>query len=318
MNFFRILRVLFFASIYILTPVKSFAFSCTSNGVTIGGEGSFTIPVNLSLEKTSTDIQLVNMASFTQCTGNGSFNDALRVISATLSSSFVNIGYSGYLTSYSAKSSFPSQGTCIWPDNSCSGFSGTKTSSVDVQLGMSRSLSKKGQGTVIPAGSEIARLVVEQRSHSTWGWQKTWIFTAQNQVIIPSYTCQIQNPNQTVNLPQVQIKDLTNNGPGTYPVETKFSIDLNCDLMTSVYISFEGDTMQGHNDVLINTNTGNENIGVKIKMNGTDVIMGDTLPAIYSAHAQDSIKLSALYYYNGGKLTPGKISSVATFDVEYQ
>jgi len=301
-----------------LLPKAAFAFNCTSNGVSIVGAGTFTIPIDVTLNKTTDSIILTDLSSYTSCFGQTGYSDALRTTGASISPLLSGLGFSGFANIYGTLHNFPLNQQCVWPDASCStNYPNVQYTPVRVQIGMKRTSSVNMGGITIPAGAEIARLSVQQRSYSTWGWDKTWIFTLKNPLEIPAYTCTVSNPNQTINLPIVSKSDLQSNGAGKYSVATPFNLNLNCDPQTTVSVKFEGENMAGTNDVLANTSSGNDSVGVQMVYNSTPVKLGQNLQVIDNAQAQEILPFNAHYYYNGGNISGGPVTSVTTFTFSY-
>lgn len=314
--FFNLLTVLFLLS----WSQQTFAFSCTSNGVSIGGAGTFTVPVDVILNKTTSSIILTDMRNHTTCVGFKGYSDALQVTGAAISSHLTGIGFSGFINIFGSRYNFPLGTYCVWPDASCSrNFTDGINIPVNVQIGMQRTSFNNLTGITIPAGTEIARFSVRQRSISTWGWNKTWVFILKNKLVVPAYTCTIKNPNQTVNLPDVKATELKNNGAGRYPKDSPFSINLACDPETTVSVKFEGTKMTGKNDVLANISTGNENVGVQMLFKGNPVILGQNIQVINSSQNEESLPFSAYYFYNGAPgVHAGAVTATTTFTFTYQ
>lgn len=312
-----------------------YAFSCTSNGLSIGGNGTYVIPIDITLNKTSTDILLSDLSTYTICAGYLGYagpsgpaaNDALRTYgSSSFSAQLTTLGFTGYAILPTGKFNFPlPTGQCVWPDGACSYDSSTTgtTRPIYIKIGMMRNSATATTGTTVPAGTEIARFTLEQRgtvggAAPTWGnGIKTWVFTLKSPLIIPAYTCSINNANQTVVLPAVNKVDVINNGAGRYPLATPFNISLSCDPQTTVSAQFDGTTLPGTQNVLANTSPGNTSIGIQMTYNGTPVVLGQKFQAISSATAQQLLNFQSYYYYNGGNLNSGPINAVSTFTFSY-
>lgn len=311
--------ILFISLFFLFYPRSSLAaFSCTSNGVTIIGPGTFTIPVDVTISKSDVDVLLTDLSQYTRCVGdvNPYYRDALRTTNATISRDLLNAGFTGYVDLAGDKFSVPPGTHCIWPDRRCTVSSGNGASPLRVKIG----ITKTGTNTksfTIPAGTEIARLNVEQRSVNSWGEPKTWVFRLKNALVMPSYTCQVKNSTQNVTMPSVRNVDLIDHGVGIYPGVKKFNINLDCDPSVSISIKFEGDTMSGTSDVLKNTSGGNDSVGIQISQKGTPVKLGTSLKVIDNAAATESLEFEGNYYYNGGSISAGPVTSVATFTMEY-
>lgn len=307
-----------------MLPKAALAFSCTSNGVGIGGSGTFTIPIDVALTKTTSSIILTDMSTYTSCFGQNGYTDALRTTGATISPILTGLGYSGFAEIYGTRYNYPLGMVCAWPDASCStNYPNLQSTPVMVKIGMQRVSAVSGVGVTIPAGTEIARLQVQQRSNLgvagqvNWGWDKTWIFTLKSQLVIPAYTCTLNNPNQTVTLPAVKKADLQNNGVGRYPETSPFYINLTCDPQTTVAVQFDGTAMTGKDDVLANSSPGNDSTGIQVLFNNSPVKLGQSLQTIANSQAQEKLTFNASYYYNGGAVSAGLVSSVATLTFKY-
>lgn len=310
-----------------LMPYKhAMAFSCTSNGIQIAGTGTFTVPVNVALNKSSTSIVLSDLGQGTTCTGDTGtyYQDALELTGAILSPQLSAIGFSGFAIVNGTNYDFPLPTVCIWPDSNCSVLMKSPyTAPVNIQIGIRRLVPGNWTASTVPAGTEIARFSVLQRgrdtaeSNITWGQEKTWIFVLNNTLSIPAYTCAINNPNQTVNLPPALMTEIRRNGAGTLPSATPFQINLSCDPQTTVSIQFDGATMSGREDVLQNASPGNSNVGVQIFSKSSLVVFGKALQVIDNALQQESLSFNASYYYAGGDVSGGVITSVATFTFTY-
>jgi hypothetical protein len=299
-------------------PKSALAFSCTSNGVSIVGTGTFTIPIDVTLNKSTDSIVLTDMSQYTNCFGQTGYNDALRTTGASISPLLTGLGFSGFANIYGTSYNFPLSMQCVWPDAGCStNYPNIQYTPVGVQIGMRRTSASSMNGITLPAGTEIARLSIQQRSISTWGWDKTWIFTLKNSLVIPAYTCTINNPNLTVNLPSVKKTDLQNNGVGRYPAATPFNLNLTCDPDTTVSVKFDGTSIAGKDNILANTSTGNDAVGIQMVFNGNPITLGQTLQVINNSQAQETLSFNAYYYYNGGVLSGGPVTSVATYTLSY-
>lgn len=309
---------------FLSMPKPAYAFGCTSNGVSIGGAGTFTIPVDVSISKNSSEIIISDMGQYTTCNGwlGPSYNDALQVTTSTLSSQLTALGFSGFAYIWGAKYSFPLPSKCIWPDGSCSTPNTSFVGPVNVKIGIQRQAQTNANSAVIPAGTEIARFSVIQRgnyggSSPAWGNNKTWIFTLRNPLVIPAYTCAWTNPNQTVVMPSANITDLRSNGVGRYPQGKDFAINLNCDPETTVAIQFDGIAMAGKSDVLANNGQPSNPVGIQIVNGNTPVVLGQRFQVISNARSQESLAFKAFYFYNGNTVSPGTINATSTVTLSY-
>ena len=182
--------------------------------------------------------------------------------------------------------------------------------------------SSRAEAVYIPAGSKIFNFNVQQRSSSGSGaWlvgPDFWVIGG-NDINIPAYTCTINNADQTVTMPTVMAADLRSQGAGQYPDATAFNLNLDCTEGTKISGTFSSTTMAGTTDVLVNTKTGNDSIGVQIKYDDslTPVVMGESFNLIDYSDASQTLPFNAYYYYNGGAVAGGRISSIATFTLTY-
>jgi len=151
----------------LLLPMSAMAFSCTSNGVAIGGSGTFTIPIDVALNKTTSNITLTDMSTYTNCSGQSGYTDALRTTGATISPMLTSLGYTGFSVIGGATYNYPLGTVCVWPDSNCStNYPNLANVPLQVKIGIQRVAMINGTGTTIPAGTEIARLQVQQRSNN--------------------------------------------------------------------------------------------------------------------------------------------------------
>jgi len=119
-------------------------------------------------------------------------------------------------------------------------------------------------------------------------------------------------------MPPVNLTDIKNNGTGRYPAMKGFNVALTCDPHTVVSMQFAGTSMQGHNDVLANSDAGNNAIGIQVMYNNAPVILGVNSRVISDAQAQEILAFNAAYYFNGDSaLHAGPVSSVATVTFTY-
>lgn len=116
------------------------------------------------------------------------------------------------------------------------------------------------------------------------------------------------------------MSELRHMGPGRYPnVFTEFSLNLSCDPGVQVKATFNAEPMEGYSDVIRNTNTITESVGVQVlDENEKPVIIGEQNQVVESATNIEMLKYKAFYYYNGGLLEPGRVTSLATVVFEYQ
>ncbi|AUO64336.1 hypothetical protein WM46_05970 [Citrobacter freundii complex sp. CFNIH2] len=165
------------------------------------------------------------------------------------------------------------------------------------------------------------RMVTQMRTYATWEpWYITWIFKLKNDLVIPNYTCSLDEDfvNQVI-LPSVDAFALKKNGPGRFKdVEKTFSFNFTCDPQTAVTVKFDGETINNLDDVLKNSEEGNDNVGIQLLYNDTPLKIGDPLQVISSAQSRESLSFQADYYYKGGDVSAGKVHSSAVFTFDYK
>lgn len=307
------------------------AFSCRVNGAQVSMGSNVNIPVNITLDKTKDEIILFDLASYFICDGAVGLGhqDAIRITpgSASLHPSLVDQGYTGFIIDpIGAKYDFSVlSNNCIWPDSYCTVYrSDTNVSvPVKVKVGIKRSTVPNGNGVSINAGTTLASFRVQQRGAYRWGigWGEnyyTFNFNLKSPFVMPAYTCNVSNPNLTVDLKPVSAQQLRDAGAGRYTEEKPFSFALTCEPETAVDIKFEGTTMAGYSDVLKNTNSQTEAVGIQILHKNTPVVYGQTIRTINSASSNESLDFKAHYFYNGGQLNNGSVRSLATVTFDYK
>ncbi|WP_102601712.1 fimbrial protein [Citrobacter freundii complex sp. CFNIH2] len=305
---------------------KTMAFSCTFNGVNIFNKsGTFTVSVDApTLDKSVVDTIITDMSSYATCGGGptNQYQDALRSTELTISPVLSNLGYSAYITMSGNK--YRTQPVCLWPDNACSVYMPDGSNielPINAKLGVELINSGKWEKSTIPAGTELMRMVTQMRTYATWEpWYITWIFKLKNDLVIPNYTCSLDEDfvNQVI-LPSVDAFALKKNGPGRFKdVEKTFSFNFTCDPQTAVTVKFDGETINNLDDVLKNSEEGNDNVGIQLLYNDTPLKIGDPLQVISSAQSRESLSFQADYYYKGGDVSAGKVHSSAVFTFDYK
>lgn len=281
----------------------------------------------VDLNKNVTDVLLTDMSAYASCKGKADsyYQNALRSTSLTISNSLMILGYSSYIISGGVNSASPPD-VCIWPDSSCS-MNGTTSAPVNAKIHLQRSASSGDWhvGTVLPAGSEIARMEAEARDvgskYINAPWHSiTWVFRLKSDMTIPAYTCSITQFDENVVLPKVSRSDMLLKGEGRFSkVKKEFKFNLACATQTSVSVAFEGTPLSGTNDVLKNSAPGNDNIGVQMTFSDdTPVKLGSIYPITSSAQSSELLKFNAYYYYSGGSVTVGPVKANTTFTFNYQ
>lgn len=296
-----------------MAPTHAWAFYCS------GGLPQVAPP---ALKKdTNSNVAIINMASSVTC--NGNTLDNLRIYNSYLDSRLASYGFTGVLNIGGARYDMPANGQYIWPyANSSAATTGTFPVNVTLELKRS-STGAWGTGVTLPAGTTLATIIAEQRSGSQWGWHQTWNVVLSAPLVIPAYTCNVTNgENRVIKLPHADKSEVRGIGKGIFTSsKTRFSLNLDCDVMATVDLSFSGPTMVGNDDVLANQESGNDNIGVQIFPAGSSTaITFDNVAnrVIDSASAKETFDYDAYYYYKGGPLQAGPIRTSAIYTFTYK
>lgn len=323
----KILAIIALICAWVCIPQSALAFTCYNGAASVyNGSTTFTVQVDAPvLDKSVTDATITDMSTYASCYGqhDEQYKDALASTSLTLSPELMRLGYGPFIQMNGTDHTV--QPVCLWPDSSCS-YSGphhSETLPIAAKLGITRiSAAVWGAGTTLPAGTEIMNLVTQMKGMGQWqsGWVITWKFVLKNDLVIPNYTCELDNTySNYISLPNVNVNQLKANGPGKYPdAVAPFHFNLTCDPQTSVSIQFDGTTMNNIDNVLANSKSGNDNVGIQILFNDTPVKMGEKLDVISSAQANETVGFNAYYYYKSGTVSAGEVNSVATFTFDYQ
>lgn len=324
----NLLLVMGFFMLFIFQRDAQAGFGCSLNGVALHAYGgafnvSMDIPVDATVSKKGEEIMLFNLSPSLTCDGHA--KDALRIMpnTATLDPLLVNQGYTGFIIDPAGvKYNFSElSNKCIWPDGHCS--DGRGNSAIEVKVGIKRASVTNTRGVSVPVGTTLAKFTVQQHGYYSWGlgWgSNTYImnFKLKSPFVMPAYTCNVSNPNLTVDLKPVSAQQLRDAGAGRYTEEKPFSFALICEPETAVDIKFEGTTMAGYSDVLKNTNSQTEAVGIQILHKNTPVVYGQTIRTINSASSNESLDFKAHYFYNGGQLNNGSVRSLATVTFDYK
>lgn len=132
--------------------------------------------------------------------------------------------------------------------------------------------------------------------------------------------CTVLNGNIVVPLPAVNTREF--GGVGSTAGTTAFRIQLNCDAGVKVAYEIDGTAAASGAGVLANA-TGNGQaggVGVQVLQGGAPIALNArsaTVATTTSAQAVD-IPFTARYYMTSGPMTPGAVSAVATFTMNYQ
>lgn len=305
---------------------NALAFTCWNGSAsTYNASATFTVQVDAPvLDKSVIDTMLTDMSAYAKCQGqpDSTYQDSLRVNTLSISSVLTNLGYEPYVEILGQK--YKNQSVCIWPPSSgCNIFeTGEHTGPILAKLGITRTtVTSWGSGTTLPAGSEIMRMETQMRGGAKWQpWYITWVFVLKNDLVTPTYTCELDNNySNYISLPNVSVNQLKANGPGKYPdAAAPFQFKLTCDPQTSVSIRFDGTTMDNIDNVLANTKSGNDNVGIQLLFNDNPIKIGEMLEVISNSQANETVGFNAYYYYKGGAVSGGEVNSVATFTFDYQ
>ncbi len=302
---------------------SALAFSCVSGGVTGGSGSNWTVQVNpqVLLKDTHSNLEIADLTNTTTCSGNA--DDNLRVYSSSVNPALAVYGFTGVLNINGTRRDMPTTGDYIWPTPfSSATINGSAPLRVKLEL-KRNTVGAWGTGAVLPAGTVLATLVAEQRSGTAWGWHDTWRFVLNAPLVIPAYTCNVTNPaNRIITLPTVEKSDLRRSGQGRF-TESKASLtfNLDCNELTTVDLSFSGTTMTGKDDVLVNQESGNDNIGIQIVPKGSSTAVkfdNVTQTVVESASANETLDYDAYYYYNGGDVQVGKVKATAIYTFTYR
>lgn len=196
---------------------------------------------------------------------------------------------------------------------------------INAQIGIKRATNSGSWGTAstLSANTEIARMVSQFRYSGSDVWRTntvTWVFTLKDELVIPAYTCSITQYDKNVTLPEVKRSDIVSHGAGRYlNAKKEFKFNLVRDPQTTVSVTFEGTPLSGTDNVLKNTLTGNDNIGVQMLFSDdTPVKLATKYPVVSSAQASEILNLNAYYYYKGGAVSSGPVKANTTFTFDYQ
>jgi type 1 fimbria pilin len=313
----------------LIFSTQASAFACSVNGQGVGSyQNSVTyIDVDVVYQKEGGVVSLGNVMATGVCGGQVGYNDALRLNVITIGAAFSSVGYSGRVNGLPFSNI--NHNYCIWPNATCADISLPNSNTIPIRalnIGLDKALTVSGeQQRVMPRGAEIATLRAAQRGarESGFNYPFTWVLRLKNDLIIPAYTCKIEDSSryQAVYFDDVTIRELHDNGVGFINKKIKsFNIDLECEPGTSVYVSFGGAVMDGYEQVLANTTVsdlGSSNIGVQLRYNDVPITLGESMFISSNASEKESLAFTASYYYNGGPIYSGEVNSTATLEILY-
>ena len=322
---------------FLLTPVSALALDCDptpGSSFTLNNLPQYVINQQVSIgpiDKNTLQIEIADLNKIIKCTGGAGsiYRNAFRVDGSglTLSSTRVEqLGFGLYLNDENGVAhTAPANNVCVAPDVNCNyNYADTNNNPIPfygkVLLKRTSGAGNWSSDDKIPAGTEIARLQTYYRSQTVWYPSLTWIFILKDDLVPPDYTCNITQYDKSVTLPNVSRTALQSHGNGRYPdVKKEFQFALNCDASTAVSVTFEGDVLNGTDNVLKNAYSGNDNIGVQMLFSdNTPVKLETKYPVISSAQENEILKLNAYYYYKGGDVGAGPIKANTTFMFDYQ
>lgn len=335
-NSLNILPMLIFLALMIfgatVASQSAYAFSCQTDGIYINTGQITTIPVDISLPTSLDDtVTITDMSLTTTCDGSLQIRgqeDALRTTSATISNELTAQGYSGYINTPEGLYNEPlSTNVCVWPanaDENCeiNPTPGYITLPLNIQISIKHT-SNIGDGVTIPAGTEIARLDLEQRSYNSWGWNKTWSFVLKHDLVIPAHTCKIDASTPSrVDLPPIPGSSLSHKGSTAQ--DTPFTIELKCNSNIGVSLFLDGaeDIDAAGNGVLA-INTGPDKAtGVGIQLLNNDLpieFQKDIYVGTTSTEGFFKIPMTARYYKTTSlPVKAGDVSASITYSLTYQ
>ncbi|AMG94788.1 fimbrial protein [Citrobacter amalonaticus] len=307
----------------ILMPVKSHAFGC---------DGATTVYVDLTLTDSNEMALVSDMSTYTTChgnIGNGSQNDALRTKTFTISNELAKEGYMGYFQT--PTSTYPDTtafAICVWPvesDVNCDPLSGgakSVTEPLAIKIYVKRVGITIDDDLILKAGTEIARLSLDQRSASTWGWTRTWIFILKNDVPIPVHTCDL-DPTTPAIVPLESIANSSLPHQGSTSEATDFAIKLNCQGNVAVSVLLDGTEDQdarGKGVLANNSAQGDSSgVGLQILFNNNPAAFDETFYTGTSSMGGYSIPMQVRYYKTKAtQITAGKVSASMVYTLSYK
>ncbi|MDA8479884.1 fimbrial protein [Citrobacter sp. Awk 4] len=309
----------------IFLPIKVHAFSCTNNGTQ-------TVSVDLTLPDSNAMVLVSDMSTYTICTGNvgpWSQNDALRVQSFTTSTALENQGYTGYFqTPYSTFPDSTTYSVCAWPqvsDLNCDPVSISEagySEPLALKIYVKRTGVTTSDNLVLKAGTEVARISLDQRSNGSWGWRRTWIFVLEKDVPIPAHTCNVDaSTPSTVTLNTISANSLAHQGSTSAAAD--FNIKLKCQGNVGVNILLDGQEDQNATaeGVLANitNSTPASGVGIQILYDSIPVKLRETFSAGVSTDGNYDIPMQARYYRTTtSSIGSGNIKSVMTYNLTYK
>ncbi|MDG6093549.1 fimbrial protein [Acetobacter sp. AN02] len=138
-----------------------------------------------------------------------------------------------------------------------------------------------------------------------------------NDVTIVDPACTVSTTSITVNLPSVDASLML--ATGSITGSTGFQINLSCSAGAPIMIRFDSNGVDsGIAGVLLPVSGSATGVGIQMTDDGGNpVTLGDYAPAGTTTDGTVSLNYSARYYRTG-KITPGGLSSSATFTITYE
>lgn len=316
---------IFFISI-VTIPKDVFAFTCS------GPKDKIPVAIDASKFPDNGELVIIDMNKHSfYCMGyiNSTFQDAIRIENGTsvLNHELLKAGFQGfYIDGLNKKHNFETaKDLCIWYNYNCA--TSTSSDQVSRKLNIKIGIRKIASNplVMIPAGTIIASFTARQRGNygsggGVWGGNMHYFsFVLSHDLIIPTYSCNVDNAdNIVVKLPPVDTKTLRANIGRYDGVSKPFELNLSCRPGTAVDVTFDGDIMKNHPDVLSNSSSSTGSVGIQILKGSSPVVFGSKNRVIENAQEHESLTYKAHYFYNGGALNPGAVKSLATVTFDYQ
>lgn len=313
----------------LLVPRITWAFSCNSTS------GSNTIAAS-SIPLTTTGTSSSSGTWTSNCNGvsPGWPYDALRIESITLGPEFSSAGFDIEVSinngTWQARTAVI--WACLWPavntNYNCNPTTGNGSAHNMRSLQVRVTRTAINVFTEIASNTTIATIKITQRSSGNWGYAPmTYTITSSGELKSVVPTCDVTNFDKKVLLPTVKAADLLSNGTGRYTkVKQPFSINLECKDNPKVNVTFTGAIMGTNNEVLLNQESGNPNVGIQLEYvdnyssTRTTVKNGTVFQVLQSATTNETLNFNSYYYYKGGGsvVSGGLVKSNAEFLFTYQ
>lgn len=309
-----------FILFWVFTPGKTYAFGCDT----------WTKNVNVTPFTVGRDDAVTASLSAATLYCSGASADALRVYSVTLNPKLVNAGFTDTTLSISSVGNYTypfssSIYKCVW-NTSCVG-TGSQTATSTFTPTIKRVAGTWPDLVAMNSGESLLTIKLQQKGYysstPSWGTNMVEInYKLTGAIIPPVYTCNINTYDNTVTLPATQVSDIRSQSSGRVGSSTRFNIKLDCDKKTKVSLQFDGTKMSGTGteDVLVNQNSGNSNIGIQLYRadTGAAIAFGNKYVVTDRSDTTENLAFDAYYYYKGGSVSAGMIKSTSTFVFTYE